>query len=417
MKNLKLNNLLILTLLSISLSFYNLLEAKVIKIGTIATLEGAFAALGQEGMRGVEMSLKEWNYKAGGATIEWIKASSDASPDSAIRAVRKLVEQDKVSIIIGPLSGSEGIAIKDYAKTKPEVTFVNGASAAQDTTLRNPSKNFFRFSGDGAQWMAGLGEYVYKSKKYRRIVVIGEDYSFPYTMVLGFLNDYCSLGGRVADRYWVPIGNKDYSSIIASIPDDIDAIFVGLGGADAVNFLSQYEQSGGDKPLIGGTITVDQSVLGSKGRRKDYVIGTPSSGPIADNWNNKRWKAWQASYRKQFPDGFPNPSLFVHTYYVNTTAVLTALDKVKGNLANNHKRLRATLSKLELMTPTGKVSLDKNRQVIADMFLTEVALDKNGNLYNKVVKVVKSVNQVMNGDYEKFLALGPVGRNNPPCKK
>ena len=44
--------------------------------------------------------------------------STDATPDSATRAARKLVEQDKVDIVIGPLSGSEGIAVKDYAHTQ-----------------------------------------------------------------------------------------------------------------------------------------------------------------------------------------------------------------------------------------------------------------------------------------------------------
>jgi branched-chain amino acid transport system substrate-binding protein len=146
-----------------------------IKLGALATLEGAFTVLGEDGMRGVELALQERDYMAGGKKIELITGSSDASPDSAIRAARKLVEQDGVPILVGPLSGSEGLAVKDYAKEHPDVTFVNGTSAAQDTTLRDPAANFFRFSTDGAQWMAGLGEYVYNDKGFRRVVVIAED--------------------------------------------------------------------------------------------------------------------------------------------------------------------------------------------------------------------------------------------------
>ena len=166
-----------------------------IKMGALATLEGAFTVLGEDSMRGVRMALEEFGYQAGGKTIELITGSSDASPDSAIRSARKLVEQDGVQVLVGPLSGSEGLAIKDYAKTQPEVTFVNGTSAAQDTTLRNPAPNFFRFSTDGAQWMAGLGEYAYTVKKYRTVAVLAEDYSFPYTQVFGFLEPFCRLGG------------------------------------------------------------------------------------------------------------------------------------------------------------------------------------------------------------------------------
>ena len=250
-----------------------------IKVGLLATLEGPFTVLGQDGVRGAELAFKEANYTAGGKKIEVVKGSSDASPDSAVKAARKLVEQDGVKILLGPLSGDEGLAVKDYAKTQPNVTFINGTSAAQDTTLRDPAPNFFRFTTDGAQWMAGLGEYAYKDKGYRTVVTVAEDYSFPYTQVFGFMADFCKAGGHVPKKFWVPIGNKDFSSVIAAIPDKVDAIYVALGGADGVNFLTQYQQAGGTAPLIGGSITVDQTVLGTQGKQRDYVIGTPVGRP------------------------------------------------------------------------------------------------------------------------------------------
>jgi branched-chain amino acid transport system substrate-binding protein len=387
-----------------------------LKMGALATLEGAFAVLGEDGMRGVELALMERDYMAGGMKVELVKGSSDASPDSAVRAARKLVEQDGVAILIGPLSGSEGLAVKDYAKTQPQTTFLNGTSAAQDTTLRDPAPNFFRFSTDGAQWQAGLGDYAFNGKGYRKVVTIAEDYSFPYTQVLGFMLDFCKLGGKVVEKFWVPIGNKDYSTIVASIPDDIDAIYVALGGSDATNFLTQYEQAGGDKPMVAGSITVDQTVLGAKGRRKSYVAGTPSAGPIADNWDDPRWQAFVKAYQETYPDGLPSPSLFAHGYYVNTKAALEGLDAVGGDLSNNQEKFRAALAAMEMDTPTGMVSLDGNRQAIADIFLTEVVEGEDGSLYNKVIKIMPQVNQSMGMPSEEFLALGPVGRDNPDCR-
>ena len=392
-------------------------QAETLKMGALATLEGAFTVLGEDGMRGVQLALKEFGGTAGGREIELITGSSDASPDSAIRATRKLVEQDGVEILVGPLSGSEGLAVKDYAKTQPNVTFVNGSSAAQDTTLRDPSDNFFRFSTDGAQWMAGLGEYALKEKGYESIAIIAEDYSFPYSLVFGFLEPYCRLGGqaKVEDRFWVPIGNKDYSSVIASLPDDVDALFVGLGGADSVNFLTQYEQAGGDLPLVAGSITVDQSVLGSKGRTRDFVIGTPSASPISDTWEDPRWTAFVDAYKADFPDGFPSPSLFAHAYYVNTKAALLALEEVGGDLSDGGTKYRKALSNLSFETPTGKVSLDVRRNAVADIFLTEVIEGPDGNLLNSTVKVTPQVSQTFGLEYEEFLKYGVVGRDNPSC--
>ena len=82
-------------------------------------------------MRGAELAVKQRNGMVAGKKIEIIKASSDAKPDVAVNATRKLVEQDKVDIMVGPLSGSEGIAVKDYSKTQPSITFINGSSGAQ----------------------------------------------------------------------------------------------------------------------------------------------------------------------------------------------------------------------------------------------------------------------------------------------
>jgi branched-chain amino acid transport system substrate-binding protein len=389
--------------------------ADTLKFGGLTTLEGPFTVMGEDSFRGVRLALKQWNNTVAGKKIELITMSSDASPDSAIRSARKLVEQDKVDLLIGPLSGSEGVALKEYAKTQPQVTFLNGASAAQDTTLRDPAPNYFRFQTEGAQWMAGLGEYVLNTKGYKKIVVVAEDYSFPYTQVFGFLLGYCQAGGKVLNRFWVPLGAKDYSTTVASIPDGIDAIYVALGGADAVNFLSQYEQAGGKKPLIGGSITMDQSVLGSKGRRRDFLVGTPSAGPIADSYDKPSWTKWVAEYKQEYPKGFPSPSLFCYGYYCATLAALEGLKQVNGDLSNQQKAFREALSKMVLQAPAGSIKLDENRQAIADNFLTEVELGKDGNLYNKVVKVIPNVNQTLGWDRKKFLDLGPVGRDNPPC--
>jgi branched-chain amino acid transport system substrate-binding protein len=388
---------------------------ETIKIGVLATLEGPFAAGGQDGMRGAELAIKERNGMVAGKKIELLKASSDAKPDVAVNATRKLVEQDKVQIMVGPLSGSEGIAVKDYSKTQPGVTFINGSSGAQATTLVNPSPNFFRFNTEGAQWMVGLGNYAFNEKKFKKMALIAEDYSFPYSQVQGFMAEYCKAGGKVTHKAWVPLGSKDYSSVIAKLPTDVDAVLVVLGGADAVNFLTQYEQAGGDKPMIGGSITVDQTVLNFRGKRRESLLGTAAAGPIADSYDGAEWKKFVADYKANFKDGFPSPSLFGYVYYINMKAALDALDAVKGDLSDGQKKYRETLASMTLKTPTGDVKLDENRQAIGTTFITEVAKTADGQFYNKVVKTVPGVNQRLGMSKEEFEKMGLGSRDVPNC--
>ena len=384
-----------------------------IRIGAVSILEGAFAGPGSDALRGVELAIKEAGGSVAGKKIELIKGSSSGAPDSGVAAARKLVEQNKVQALIGPLGGSEGIAIKEYAKNHPGVIFVNGSSAAQETTLKDPASNFFRFSSDGAQWQVGLGEYAVKSKGYKRVVTIAEDYSFPYSQISGFMNGYCAAGGKVLDKLWVPLGNKDYSSVIARIPDDVDAVYVALGGADAVNFLNQYEQAGGNKPLIAGTITVDTSVLGYKGKKPDYIVGTIAAGPMADRNETAEWKRFVASYKAAYPDGFSTPSIFATLYYVNTKALLQGLTQTNGDFS----KLAAVLSTMKVDSPLGAVHIDQNRNAIANNFITEVAKDNSGQLYNKVVRIVSNVGQDLGLSKEQFAKTGIGSRDNPPlCK-
>jgi branched-chain amino acid transport system substrate-binding protein len=388
---------------------------QVVKIGLLATLEGPFAAGGQDGMRGAELAVKQRNGMVAGKKIEIIKASSDAKPDVAVNATRKLVEQDKVDIMVGPLSGSEGIAVKNYSKSQPNITFINGSSGAQATTLQDPSPNFFRFNTEGAQWMVGLGEYAFKDKGYKKMALIAEDYAFPYSQVQGFMTEYCKLGGRVTHKAWVPLGGKDYSSVIAKLPGDVDALLVVLGGADAVNFLSQYEQAGGNKPMVGGSITVDQTVLDFKGKRRESLLGTPAAGPKADHYEGAEWKKFVADYKANFKDGFPIPSLFAFVYYVNMKAALDGLEAVNGDLSGGQAKYREALKNLKLQTPTGVVTLDENRQAIGTTFVTEVAKAADGSFYNKVVKVVPNVNQRLGMSKADFDKIGLGSRDVPNC--
>jgi branched-chain amino acid transport system substrate-binding protein len=391
-----------------------------LKIGLLATLEGPFAASGAASMSGAKVALieaggklagtgprdKVTGAKAGGRPIELYIEGSDATPDNAVEAMRRLVEQSKVDIAVGPLSGDEGLAIKDYAKQHPEVTFVNGTSAAQNTTLRDPAPNFFRFTTDGAQWMAGLGKYAYDKLGYRRVATMAEDYSFPYDQVGGFMTEFCGAGGKVPKKIWVPLGTKDYASYIAQIPKNLDAIYVALGGADALNFTKQLDEFTGKKiPLLGGSITVDGSIIKAL---KDRVEGTVSAGPVAV-LDTPEYQRYAAEFKKSFPEGGP-AGLFDLGYYVEMKSLLMALDQVKGDTSGGQKKLQQALSKLSWTTPIGPVKLDSNRQAIANNYLFKV----EGSA-SKLLDTVPEVNQTLGVDRDEYVSKPAFDRKNPAC--
>jgi branched-chain amino acid transport system substrate-binding protein len=388
-----------------------------IKIGILVALEGAFAAGGADGVRNVELAIQQAGGMAGGRPIETIVAPTDTTPDTTIRQARKLIEQDGVDFIVGPLSGSEGIAMRDYAKTIPDKTVINGISGALETTWVDPAPNFFRFNLDGAQWGSGLGSYVVNEKGWNRVATVAADYSFGYTNFLGFAVDFCRAGGEIVERFWVPLGSSDFGGVIAALPDDVDAIYLGVGGTDAINFLNQYEQAGAETNLIGGTIMADQTVLTSRGRAKDALVGTPTSGPLAEDNPDPAWQEYVAAYQAAFPESerFPSPSLFGVGYYIATLAAIDALNEIDGDLSDGQAKFHAALADDPLDTPLGQVSLNENRQASGTVFINEVVDDGAGGLKLELKGTAENVTQTLGMTADEFRAMGLPSRDTPDC--
>ena len=68
--------------------------------------------------------------------------------------------------------------------------------------------------------MAGLGTYVYEKLGYRRMVTLAEDYSYPHSMVGGFNIEFYRAGGKIVQRFWVPLGKRDYRGFFTSMPQE-----------------------------------------------------------------------------------------------------------------------------------------------------------------------------------------------------
>ncbi len=392
-----------------------LADSDPIKIGLIAPQEGVFTDPGTDGIRGFELAVSQFGGEINGRPIEWVLGPTDADPDGAVRQARRLIEQEEVDFIIGPLSGSQGIALRDYAKTIPDKTIIDAASGALETTWVDPADNYFRYNLNGAQWGYGLGSYVVEEKGWTRIATIAADYSFGYTNFMGFAVDFCEAGGEIVERFWLPLGSGDFASIIAALPFDVDAIYLGVGGTDAINFLNQYEQAGGDTNLIGGTIMADQTVLSARGRAKEALIGTPTSGAQADDWDAESWQSYVAAYREMFPDGYSTPSLFATNYYNATTAAMMALEEIGGEFDDDQANFHEALSNVVMQAPNGEIRLDDRRQAIGSSFITEVVEDEDGELHSTFKAKVDGITQTLGMSEEEFRAIGLPSRETPEC--
>ena len=404
-----------------------------IKIGFLSTCEGAFGAFYEATAGGFNVPLIERGAtpasetpsdgidggEIAGRPVEVVGyGCSDETPDVAVEEARRLIEQQDADVLIGPLSGDEGIAIANYAKDQPDKTFINGASGAQDTTLKVQAPNFFRFHTDGAQWSAGAGQYAYEELGWRTAAVIGDDYSFPYTSVGGFIADFCAAGGKVVKRLWPSLGESDYSSFISQIPDDVDGVYTGVGGEGLISFLKQYiQQKGAIEPdaLVGNLFVDDPLVLEEIG--KD-VVGVTTSGNTAGDATGEDVEAY-ISKLEVYPEvAEAAASVFVYHYYGAMEAYAQAVEELDGD-TSDPEALHETLSNLELtgeFAAYGDVRLDENRQAISDNYVKQVVAGEGGKPPTvQTILRVPNVEQQFGGAFSADTP--PPDRNNPKCEE
>jgi branched-chain amino acid transport system substrate-binding protein len=379
-----------------------------IKIGVLTTCGGPFATFEAESLSGAKYALiKDAGGKADGteaqdqvtdATVADTPLAvsygcSDATPDKAVAEARRLVENEGVQILLGPLSGDEGVAVAEYAKNHPDVTFVNGTSGAQSTTLAVQAPNFFRFGGDGAQWMAGLGTYAYQERGWRKVAILGEDYSYPYTQAAGFVSEFTALGGEVTARSWVPLTQTDWSSPVAQLPRDVDGVLLLTGGTNTVAAEKAFIQIGQDPGefLLGGSSVMDPTSF----TVGDQLEGLVGGSPVPLGGTEGDWTEYVDGFTEEFPD-VAGQSLFTVLYYDGMQAILQGLEQVNGDLSDDSKAFQAALAGMQPTFPNGSVTLDDNRNSIQPAYVVQVVKDGD-ELGFEVLETIPDVDQTFGG--------------------
>jgi branched-chain amino acid transport system substrate-binding protein len=407
-------------------------QAGDIKIAILTDCKGAFGAAYEEDIAGALAAISQYagakpkNKKKpsdgivggaiGGKAIKIVGyGCGDETPDLALKETRRLMEQLGADILIGPLSGDEGVVVAQYAKAHPTKTFLNGTSGAQQTTLKVRTRNFFRYNGDGAQWNAGTGELAYKRLGWRKAAIFMDDYSFGYTSGAGFIAEFCAWGGQITKRVFAPSPNQDYSSYVQQLPppSDVDGYFWVIGGSGTGPSMKAYSQQYGaidPKKFIGNLFF---AFMGNDKELGPQVIGSYMGGfGTAPGLKTPAANAYRKLANRWYPQFNPDDG-FYYNYWNAAWALVTGLKKVNGDLSSGQAKLRAALPRT-LNAGFGKIVLDKNRQAIQDQYPIQYA-KKGKTITFEVIGVVPQVNQTFGGQFSE--TTPSPSRAAPACKK
>jgi branched-chain amino acid transport system substrate-binding protein len=185
-----------------------------IKIGFIGPLSGDAASYGIPIKNAIALAVEEINNAGGinGRKIEVIYEDGKCSGKDAVNAAQKLINIDKVNIILGGMCSGELLAIAPI--TEPaKVLLLSPSASSPDIT--HAGDFIFRNNPSDADGGKALAKLV--REKYTKAAIISENTDYAQALARVFVEHFRSLGGEVVAQENFDPGVKDFRTILTKI--------------------------------------------------------------------------------------------------------------------------------------------------------------------------------------------------------
>jgi branched-chain amino acid transport system substrate-binding protein len=389
-------------------------RAEELSIGFIAPMTGLFAQVGKDMVNGFQMYLDEHNNKLGGADVKFIVEDDQAKPDLGVTKAKKLILQDKVQMFVGGVLASTGYALAPVS-TAEKTVYIPSIPAADDLTQREAGKYpyLIRTGWSSSQPHHALGAWAC-DQGYKKIVAVAADYAFGYEAAGGFQKAFEDCGGKIVQKIWPPLGNKDFGPYITTIKADADAVFSLMVGPMAAQFPKQLRAAGYKKPILGGGTSYDEFALPFMG---DEVVGDVSALQYSAALDTPKNEAFVKAYRAKYGKV---PSYFSESNYTTAQMIDDVMKKTGGKWPGAEEFIKI-MAGLKVDAVRGPVTFDDMRNPVQNIYIKKVekkimfGYDKP-ELWNTVIKTYPNVSQFWTYGKAKFLAQPVYSRDFPPCK-
>ena len=365
-------------------------EAAPIKVGLLLPYTGTMPLQAKGVSEGVELFFSEIGQKAGGRPIQVIKEDDENNPTVGMTKVRRLVEQQKVNFVVGPVSSAVGLAIHDYLR-KEKVIQINPCAFTRElTSPQKASPNIFRVVETTDQTNYPMGRWMVKNTPLRHVVITASDFSAGHHSVEAFKAGFEEAGGKVIKEVYPKLGTMDFAPFLTAIDaKGADAVYAWFAGTDAVRFVQQYQEFGLKKrlPLYGYGVIADDPYLASIG---DAALGVITCCHYAWTIDSPRNRAFVKAYQAKWGEV---PSRYSEFGYVSAQVIGAAAEALKGqveDIPRVSETMRQVATKIE--TPSGPLAFDQYNQRIVNVYVEKVE-KRDGKLVNVIIGSIGKVAQ------------------------
>ena len=275
-------------------------QADAIRIGHLTPLTGFLGPLGEFAQMGVKLAQEEINAAGGvmGRQIELVMEDS-VNPQTGSAKAERLIERDKVAMIIGEISSATALAIGQVAN-RTKTVFIN--TGANSDALRGASCNPFMFHIEAANsmYVLSVGYFLKQAGlvQGKKWYTLTADYAFGHDLAKVAKAFLQSNGAQLAGDELVPTDATDFSPYLLKIRQARpDVVASNLAGNQITNFLKQYSEYGLQFPVAG--FGFDTAVAWGAGKGNfsgiwplvwHHLVDTPTSKKYVEAFQKKYGK-------------------------------------------------------------------------------------------------------------------------------
>ena len=344
---------------------------ETLKIGLVCPLSGSSAISGTILLNAVQMAVDEIN-EAGGINgsipIELISVDDEAVPATSVTAVQKLVEQDKVNVVIGSQPSSCTLANMVITKAAkiPQIT-----PASSNITITQSGNDYiYRMTSTDATNAKTLLKFC-QSLGYTKIAMCYESSDFGtggYNIVADLVADY---GIEIVDAEVYNSGDTDFSVILGKMDAaQPDCFFMWGYHTECAAIMSQMQQYGYDYPMIGYGMNSPELVNLGGDAVEGLCICTSFDAadpdPVVQEFDKKYQELYGTSYDQNGPQSYDAVYLIADAV---ERAIADGADWQSGEVLNEY------IGSASYTGVTGTTSFDENGEMIKDLIIITI---KNG---------------------------------------
>ena len=371
-------------------------DANTFKVGLLAPMTGFVSAIGTDMKQGWDLYFEEHGTTFGNFTVETVLEDDASSTDTALTKANRLVTEEKVDVVVGPVLANQALAVADYLAEEGVANLAQ--TSADDVTQRNYSPLVLRTGAQGgSQSTFAGGQWAYE-EGYRTAATICVDYAFGWESCGGFVSAFTDAGGEVIEQLWYPGDATDLSTYVSQLLNSgADLVYAGTaGGTDSSNFLRSASDFGllDKTPVLANCCTTDQAILQDVG---DLSIGVQSVSYYSESSEDSKEfvEAFEAKYGLI-------PSSYALGAYASAQLLAATLESADEKLTG--EELISAIKGADLSdSPWGDISFDDYNNVVGPVMIRTVEKRADGKLWNKVDKTYQGVSQFWTFDPEEYL--------------